>query len=55
MESAKDFFCHTCKQLFKKAIASDDEDVVCPSCQEYFVEMIEDPAHLASLKGIYNQ
>ncbi len=53
MESAKDFFCHTCKEQFKKVLVSPDEDVVCPTCQEYFVEMIEDPNHLASLKGIY--
>ncbi len=49
MESSAQFFCHTCKRAFNKIIHNEDEDVTCNTCGEYFVEMIEDPAHLQQL------
>lgn len=55
MESAKQFFCHTCKKTFSKVILSEDDEVTCNVCGEYFVEMIEDTQHLQTLKNIYTE
>jgi DNA-directed RNA polymerase subunit RPC12/RpoP len=56
MESLeRDFFCHTCKKLFKKALASEDDEVLCAHCQDCFVEMIEDQTHMQQLKDIYKE
>jgi hypothetical protein len=41
MERSKQFHCHTCNKQFSKVIISANDDVQCPTCQEYFVEMIE--------------
>lgn len=49
MESSKQFFCHTCKRPFNKVVQSEDDEVTCTTCGEYFVEMIEDPQQLTTL------
>lgn len=55
MESSKQFFCHTCKRTFNKVVLSEDDEVTCNTCGEYFVELIEDSAHLQQLTNIYKE
>ena len=55
MESSKQFFCHTCKRTFNKVVLSEDDEVTCNTCGEYFVELIEDSPHLQQLFNIYKE
>eukprot|EP00347_Sterkiella_histriomuscorum_P007440 403348913 len=57
MESSRQYFCHTCKKEFLKILNSttsaDDDESPCPTCGEYFLELIEDQQQLQSLKDLY--
>ena len=38
---SKSFFCHTCRENFKKMVPSLEEiDISCPKCNQYFCEEI---------------